>query len=409
MQRGEVRALRGIAYEQSLAADESWHELLTSVVSLVGKLGGAQALLREGRQAHIDTGTAPGMEVQQMSALRFLLEQLAVRDVFGCMTTELAPNMLNVAFSPWFFEAESWSKGDDEWESIERMFGISRGMVDVIARVRLLSCWTRQSSCNKLSTGRRICIPYFTALTRQACMLISQVRKTGITISEDLTAEAGWGTHTKEFTLRLPSRVISRLDSAKDVKHGRDTNGKRTVGISPHAILVPTPPISSSPAFSITTGLTPAASGMGPPASASTFPSDSISSSSAAASASAPGVTRKRGISPTTALIQADILQAANGLIAELSVWDKSSNFTPFHPRTQYGNHTYRHAIRIRLLREVFMVPMDDKRVQDSVGAIVELTVELLAQYGRITWYVACAHCISHMEMGVPERECRRV
>lgn len=128
-------------------------------MSLVGKLDGAQALLREGRQAHIDTGTAPGMEVQQMSALRFLLEQLAVRDVFGCMTTELAPNMLNVAFSPWFFEAESWSKGDDEWESIERMFGISRGMVDVIARVRLLSCWTRQLSCNKLSIRGGICIP----------------------------------------------------------------------------------------------------------------------------------------------------------------------------------------------------------------------------------------------------------
>jgi hypothetical protein len=64
------------------------------------------------------------------------MEQLAIRDVFGCMTTELAPSILRDAFTPWFFEAETWSKGL-EWESVERMFGISRGMVDLIARVGL--------------------------------------------------------------------------------------------------------------------------------------------------------------------------------------------------------------------------------------------------------------------------------
>jgi hypothetical protein len=103
----------------------------------VSKLGGAQSLLHDGRHSCGGINPITGTEVKQMSALRFLLEQLAIRAVFGCMTTELAPNMLNEAFSPWFFEAEGWSKGDDEWESIERMFGISRGMVDVIARVRL--------------------------------------------------------------------------------------------------------------------------------------------------------------------------------------------------------------------------------------------------------------------------------
>jgi hypothetical protein len=54
------------------------------------------------------------------------------------MTTEMVPTILNTAFSPWFFEAEGWSKGDHEWESVERMFGISRGMVDLIARVSKL-------------------------------------------------------------------------------------------------------------------------------------------------------------------------------------------------------------------------------------------------------------------------------
>jgi hypothetical protein len=58
-----------------------------------------------------------------MSPYRFILEQLAIRDVFGCMTTELAPSILRDAFTPWFFEAEGWSRNGVEWESVERMFG----------------------------------------------------------------------------------------------------------------------------------------------------------------------------------------------------------------------------------------------------------------------------------------------
>lgn len=130
---------------QSLAADDSWHELLTSVLDLVNRLGGASDLIREGTH-------------ERLSSFRFILEQLAIRDVFGCMTTQLPPSILNIAFSPWFFEAEQWSYGDDEWESVERMFGgslplssliklgFSRGIVDVIARVRLI--------CNPLRSDR---------------------------------------------------------------------------------------------------------------------------------------------------------------------------------------------------------------------------------------------------------------
>jgi len=88
-------------------------------------MGGAQSLLRDAPRDHL-------------SPARFVLEQLAIRDVFGCMTTEAAPTILRDAFTPWFFEAESWSRTDQEWESVERMFGISRGMVDLIARVRIL-------------------------------------------------------------------------------------------------------------------------------------------------------------------------------------------------------------------------------------------------------------------------------
>jgi hypothetical protein len=72
-----------------------------------------------------------------MSLRRFVIEQLATRDVFGCMTTDCAPSILTEAFAPLFFEAERWSRKEREWESIESMFGISRRLVEIIARVSL--------------------------------------------------------------------------------------------------------------------------------------------------------------------------------------------------------------------------------------------------------------------------------
>jgi hypothetical protein len=78
--------------------------------------------------------------------------------------------------------------------------------------------------------------------------------------------------------------------------------------------------------------------------------------------------------------------EETGALIAELTVWDQASNFTPVHPRTQYANHAYRHTIRIRILREVFGVPMRDPRVQTSVKAIIELCTEVAAKFGKVTW-----------------------
>jgi hypothetical protein len=70
-----------------------------------------------------------------MSLRRFVIEQLATRDVFGCMTTDLAPSILTSSFTPLFFEAERWSRRESEWESVESMFGMSRRLVEIIARV----------------------------------------------------------------------------------------------------------------------------------------------------------------------------------------------------------------------------------------------------------------------------------
>ena len=76
-------------------------------------------------------------------------------------------------------------------------------------------------------------------------------------------------------------------------------------------------------------------------------------------------------------------------MLDELKVWDSAYTFIPLHPRTQYGNHAYWHALRLRLLREVFRVSRDDKRIKEAVGAIMEISKEMLALYGRIVWYVS--------------------
>lgn len=87
-------------------------------------------------------------------------------------------------------------------------------------------------------------------------------------------------------------------------------------------------------------------------------------------------------------LIRARIEEGAEGLMAELALWDEACNFTPYHPRTQYGNIAHRHAMTIKLLRDVFGVPREDARVYGAATAILELAVEMVVQYRTIVWCV---------------------
>lgn len=94
-------------------------------------------------------------------------------------------------------------------------------------------------------------------------------------------------------------------------------------------------------------------------------------------------------IEPDFEVERQSLEQSANDLLAELKVWEQCFDFTPLHPRTQYGNHCYRHAMRIALLRDVFRVSENDERVKSSSKAIVELCKEMVALYGRMNW---CVH-----------------
>lgn len=99
-------------------------------------------------------------------------------------------------------------------------------------------------------------------------------------------------------------------------------------------------------------------------------------------------------VDPSTKLPKSEphrlsVQREANNLLDELKVWDSAYTFVPLHPRTQYGNHAYWHALRLRLLREVFRVPKDDGRIKDAVAAIMEISKEMLSLYGRIVWWVS--------------------
>jgi hypothetical protein len=54
----------------------------------------------------------------------------------------------------------------------------------------------------------------------------------------------------------------------------------------------------------------------------------------------------------------------------------------------------------LRLLREVFRVSRDDRRVKEAVAAIMEISKEMLALYGRIVWYVRISEMVSVLIAG---------
>ncbi|KAI9631766.1 fungal-specific transcription factor domain-containing protein [Dioszegia hungarica] len=120
-----LAALLGCTIASSLAADDLWHEHLMSVISFLDRLGGPASLLQNERR-------------DRMSLRRFCLEQLATREIFGCMSTDQAPRILTEGFERWYLEMERWSNKGEEWESVDKMFGISRHTVTVIARVCIL-------------------------------------------------------------------------------------------------------------------------------------------------------------------------------------------------------------------------------------------------------------------------------
>lgn len=252
-------SLLGLCVASALSADTAWTPLLRDVVTILGDLGGAAHLL----------STAPR---DQLSIRRFVMEQLAVRDVLGCMA-EIAgggqPMLLKAgrdrAFAAAFFDAAAWSATDEEWESVERGFGVSRTLVDLIAKTSTLVAHVRGSQ------------------------------------AESPAAASG-----------------DRPGSRGSI--GGAGTGDKAEG--------------------------------------------------------------KEGPSGGEESLEAE----ADSLMAELKVWDESAKFSPWHQRTAYGNAAHRHALTIRLIRDVFNCPASDRRVQAAAKVVLELAVEAVSTFGSVVW-----------------------
>jgi hypothetical protein len=135
---GALAAMLSCIVACTLAADNTWEETLITAVRLIGRLGGAQKVVALSLK-------------DQYSVTRFVLEQLAVRDVIACMTLGRRPSIIRQPFEPWFFEIERWSGREVEWESVERLFGKSAVMSWEVADTRRHSRHGRRDGTRVLS------------------------------------------------------------------------------------------------------------------------------------------------------------------------------------------------------------------------------------------------------------------
>lgn len=105
-----------------LSADRTWRANLDFALSAIRRRGGPEAVMARDPTSFMR---------------RFVLEQLATHEVFSCFTTGGEPTLLQTD-ATWWFDVEKSSSTNWEWESIENQFGISRSMVEVVARVSFL-------------------------------------------------------------------------------------------------------------------------------------------------------------------------------------------------------------------------------------------------------------------------------
>ncbi|KAL1408591.1 hypothetical protein Q8F55_005404 [Vanrija albida] len=105
-----------------LMADKSWKQNLDFAIRMMYKRGGPAALLAEDPSNF---------------GRRFVIEQLTTTDVFSTFTTGEEPLLLG-EHAPWWFEFNKTAVSDWQWEAYERQFGMSREMLELVARCRVI-------------------------------------------------------------------------------------------------------------------------------------------------------------------------------------------------------------------------------------------------------------------------------
>ncbi|TIA90311.1 hypothetical protein E3P99_01623 [Wallemia hederae] len=136
-----------------LSASQDWRQSMNVALALVAKLGGPPAMLGMDRNApgasrkKIDEATKKSLLIR-----RTFLEELTAHEVFACLTTGDTPQLIGNDSAWWWFEmmnVDSITPDKyDGGESFERSYGMSRTMLDIIAR-----------SCRLHSERRKLNMP----------------------------------------------------------------------------------------------------------------------------------------------------------------------------------------------------------------------------------------------------------
>ncbi|WVQ99110.1 hypothetical protein IAU59_006242 [Kwoniella sp. CBS 9459] len=124
-----------------ISADPSWRDNLEFALNLVGRKGGPQAML-----------SGSGYSFTR----RYLLENLATHDVFASFITGKEPAVLG-NYDTWWFDSVETSQTRWEWESVERSFGVSRAMVDLVARIAVLDSQKRRLDVTLQGKSEEMC------------------------------------------------------------------------------------------------------------------------------------------------------------------------------------------------------------------------------------------------------------
>lgn len=114
-----------------LSASQDWRQTMNVALALVTKLGGPPAMLGlDKKRQFVDDVTKKSLLIR-----RTFLEELTAHEVFACLTTGDTPQLIGDDKSSWWFEMQSNQNFiDNNYESFERSYGMSREMLDIIAR-----------------------------------------------------------------------------------------------------------------------------------------------------------------------------------------------------------------------------------------------------------------------------------
>ncbi|CAG7853875.1 SubName: Full=Uncharacterized protein {ECO:0000313/EMBL:CCA67948.1} [Serendipita indica DSM 11827] len=354
-----------------------WTRNINLAKTLIALRGGPATILNTNlpKQARFGGGVT-------VSPARFWLEMLAVYETFGSLTSGEEPTLLAPGNTDWWFDAADQSYHAN---SIEKVFGMARSMVTLIAKVSAFLCRTIRE---------RAFITENEPIEGASIVQIPDAPPE-MEIAASPEEVVGATAATAEGEIMLPDFDFEKF---------LNDFGATPSGFGEGFITGPIPPSESGgPAAAALTPRFDDGMSMPTPAlPALGITMDSLPSSGAGeaftfeAPATEPG--EQEG-NPALDQARMSSLRAffkdAKALYAEIESWEDPIGHENREARVLVGNKTHKLALMIIMLRDVFHVSRMDPRVQAFAASILDLCLESSQQNMGVdlTWPVIIAGC----------------